>query len=74
MKGKERGIHYEHLISLERPAAVREVLANYHARPENFVGTRKARLKLMEISGEGKIKRNQTFLLNSSYSSLLIFI
>lgn len=49
MKGKERGIHYEHLVSLENPLALREVFANYNARPENFVGTQTARLKLIEI-------------------------
>lgn len=54
MKGKERGVHYEHLISLSAPLAVGEVLANYNARPENFVGNQAARCRLMEICEEEK--------------------
>lgn len=52
IKGKERGVHYEQLVSLEHPLAVREVLVNYHAKPENFVGIQAAGRRLMEICEE----------------------
>lgn len=54
MKGKERGVHYEHLVSLDNPPAVREVLVSYRARAENFVGTQAAGRRLIEICEEEK--------------------
>lgn len=47
--GKERGIHYEHLIVLDRPEGSRETLNEYDARPENFVGSETTRSRLLEI-------------------------
>ena len=48
-KGKERGIHYEHLIVLESPRASKQVLERYGAKSIDFVGPENVRSRLMEI-------------------------